>query len=175
MTIIVCPISRLQETLSHSGAQYVITLVRDEELISRERESLRGNGIESDKHLWLEMDDIDEELDGMIAPNEQHIDKLIAFLKKWDRSRPLIVHCYAGISRSTAAAFISTCIVCPNFTEIEIAKRLRLASPTARPNSRFIAVADSYLNRNGRMVHAVSAIGEGIGAYEGRPFTLHLD
>jgi predicted protein tyrosine phosphatase len=153
--IIVCPLSRLQETVGKSGAQRVITLVRSEELISHERESLRGNCIELDRHLWLEVDDITEALEGMIAPNEEHVEELTASLEGWNRSTPLIVHCYAGISRSTATAFVLACALLPNLAETEIAKRLRLASPATRPNTRIVAHADSYLKRGGRMVRAV--------------------
>jgi predicted protein tyrosine phosphatase len=120
------------------------------------------------------MDDIAEEMDGMIAPSEEHIEDLIRFLERWDRSTPLIVHCYAGISRSTAAAFISACVVSPCFPENEIARRLRLASPTARPNTRLVSIPDARLGRNGRMIRAVSAIGEGLGAYESTPFVIRL-
>jgi predicted protein tyrosine phosphatase len=59
--------------------------------------------------------------------------------------------------------------------ESEIARRLRLASPTARPNARFVAIADTYLKRDGRMVRAVSMIGEGKGADKGSPFAISLD
>ena len=103
--IIVCSLARLQETVGKSRARHVVTLVRDEELIRREREALRSNGVKAEDHLWLEMDDIAEEMDGMIAPNEKHVEQLITFLKRWDQAQPMVVHCYAGISRSTAAAF----------------------------------------------------------------------
>jgi predicted protein tyrosine phosphatase len=175
MTIIVCPLSQLQKTLGQSGARHVVTLIRDDELIGREREGLRVNVGDLDGHLWLEMDDIADEMEGLIAPDQAHVEKLAAFLAGWSRAAPLIVHCYAGISRSTAAAFISACIVSPQLSETEIARRLRLASPTARPNSRLIAIADAHLGRQGRMVRAVSEIGDGTGAYEGEPFAIRLD
>src|SRR6202171_4381900 len=104
--IIVCSLARLQETVGKSRARHVVTLVRDEELIRREREALRSNGVEAEDHLWLEMDDIAEEMDGMIAPSEKHIERLLTFLKRWDRTQPMVVHCYAGISRSPPAGFV---------------------------------------------------------------------
>ena len=139
--IIVCSLARLQETVGKSRARHVVTLVRDEELIRREREALRGNGVKAEDHLWLEMDDIAEEMDGMIAPNEKHVEQLIAFLKRWDQAQPMVVHCYAGISRSTAAAFVAVCALSPRSDEHPIARALRRASPTATPNARLVAVA----------------------------------
>jgi predicted protein tyrosine phosphatase len=173
--IIVCSLSRLQETVGKSRARHVVTLVRDEELIRREREALRGNGVKPEDHLWLEMDDIAEEMDGMIAPSEQHVEQLIAFLKRWDRAQPMVVHCYAGISRSTAAAFIAACAISPERSEAEIAARLRAASPTAYPNRRLVALADRYLKRGGKMTAAIETMGFGVGAYEAEPFGLDLD
>jgi predicted protein tyrosine phosphatase len=173
--IIVCSLSRLQETVGKSRARHVVTLVRDEELIRREREALRGNGVKPEDHLWLEMDDIAEEMDGMIAPSEQHVEQLIAFLKRWDRAQPMVVHCYAGISRSTAAAFIAACAISPERSEAEIAARLRAASPTAYPNRRLVALADRYLKRGGKMTAAIETMGFGAGAYEAEPFGLDLD
>ena len=173
--IIVCSLSRLQETVGKSRARHVVTLVRDEELIKRERAALLSNGIQPDDHLWLEMDDIAEAMDGMVAPSHEHVEKLLAFLDRWDRAQPMVVHCYAGISRSTAAAFISACVLSPKRDEAEIAARLRAASPTAYPNRRLVALADAHLGREGRMSAAIETMGFGIGAYEAEPFGLKLD
>ena len=173
--IVVCSLARLQETVVKSRARHVVTLVRDEELIRREREALRSNGVKSEDHLWLEMDDIAEEMDGMIAPSEQHIERLLTFLKRWDRTQPMVVHCYAGISRSTAAAFVAACAISPKRDEAEIAARLRAASPTAYPNRRLVALADRHLGRSGRMSTAIERMGFGIGAYEAEPFALDLE
>jgi predicted protein tyrosine phosphatase len=100
---------------------------------------------------------------------------LVTFAKRWDRAQPLVVHCFAGISRSTAAAFISACALAPERDEEEIALRIRKASPTASPNPRLVALADSYLGRQGRMVRAVERIGTGLPAYEAEPFELRWD
>jgi predicted protein tyrosine phosphatase len=173
--IIVCSLARLQETVGKSRARHVVTLVRDEELIRREREGLRGQGIKPDDHLWLKMDDIADEMDGMIAPSEEHVERLVTFLGRWDRAQPMVVHCYAGISRSTAAAFIAACALSPARNEAEIAAQLRAASPTAYPNRRLVALADRHLKRGGRMSAAIETMGFGIGAYEAEPFVLDLD
>ena len=173
--IVVCSLSRLQETVEKTRARHVVTLVRDEELIRREREGLKSHGVMPENHLWLEMDDIAEAMDGMIAPSEEHVERLIAFLDRWDRTLPMVVHCYAGISRSTAAAFVAACALSPERGEIEIAARLRAASPTSYPNRRFVALADRHLGRAGRMSAAIETMGFGIGAYEAEPFALALD
>jgi predicted protein tyrosine phosphatase len=87
----------------------------------------------------------------------------------------MVVHCYAGISRSTAGAFVTICALNPQRDEIKIAQALRDASPTATPNLRIIRIADQMLGRNGRMVAAVESIGTGRAAYATEPFRLNLE
>jgi predicted protein tyrosine phosphatase len=85
------------------------------------------------------------------------------------------VHCWAGISRSTAGAFITACALNPQRDEMKLARAIRDASPTATPNARLIALADRILDRNGRMVAAIEAIGRGIACHEGTPFRIDLE
>jgi predicted protein tyrosine phosphatase len=108
-------------------------------------------------------------------PDERHVADLLSFVRRWDRSAPLVVHCYAGISRSTASAFASVCALNPHRSEDSIAQSLRLASPTATPNIRIVSLADRLLGRSGRMVAAIETIGRGILATEGTPFRLDLE
>ena len=53
---------------------------------------------------------------------------------RWDRAQPLVVHCYAGISRSTAGAFITACALNPQRDETDDRAGAARASPTAMPN-----------------------------------------
>jgi predicted protein tyrosine phosphatase len=167
--ILVCPFSRLHDIVAETGARHVITLIDASTSVAR------PNSIAIDDHLDLRMDDILEPIPGLIHPCEEHVDSLIRFLDRWDREKPLVVHCWAGISRSTAAAFVAACALAPGRDEAEIAQRLRAASPTASPNGRIVALADRRLGRKGRMVEALSQIGRGSLAYEAEPFRLTLD
>ena len=111
----------------------------------------------------------------MSRPARSTSQKLIAFARGWDRATPLVVHCYAGISRSTAGAFVTACALNPARAEIVIAQKLRQRSHTASPNRRIVSIADGLLGRNGRMVDAIEAIGPGAMAYEAVPFRLELE
>ncbi len=165
----VCSLARLHETVAATGARHVVTLLKDTDLVER------PGGIRSENHLILGMDDITGPLDGYIAPADEHVTRLLDFVRGWDRAAPLVMHCYAGISRSTAGAYVAACALNPHRDEATIAHTLRRASPTATPNFRIVALADRALGRGGRMTTAIEEIGRGVMAFEGDPFRLDLE
>lgn len=167
--IYVCPLSKVEQTVSNTGAEKLLSL------LSAGTEMIRPASIASENHLHLVMHDIAEVQDGMTMPGEAHVRRLLDFARAWDRSRPLVVNCYAGISRSTASAYIIAAALAPSRDEVELAQTLRWLSPSATPNPRLVAVADAILGRDGRMVAAVKAIGRGADAFEGTPFGLEID
>jgi predicted protein tyrosine phosphatase len=165
----VCSLARLHETVEEIKASHVVTLLKDRHLVSR------PDGIAAERHLILGMDDICEPTDGYVCPAEEHVADLISFVRGWNRDAPMVVHCYAGISRSTAGAFVSACALNPQRDEATIAWSIRRASPTAMPNRRLVSLADRLLSRQGRMLAAIEAIGPAVGAFEGHPFRLDLE
>jgi len=165
----VCPLARLNETVEATGARHVVSLLGDEAHVER------PTGITPANHLWLRLHDISSPMDGYIIPDESHVADLLDFVRGWDRRAPLVVHCYAGISRSTASAFASVCALNPRRDERDIALALRGASPTATPNIRIVSLADRLLGRNGRMVAAIETIGRGVLASEAEPFRLEVE
>ena len=164
----VSPRSRLEDTLAACRAERLITLLREGS------DFVRPEIIEAPNFLLLSMHDIVEERDGMTAPASHHVEALLAFAEAWDRKRPLAINCYAGISRSTAAAYIIACALGPSRDEEELAATLRGLSPSATPNIRLVALADDILGRRGRMTAAIRGIGRGAEAFEGEPFVLDL-
>jgi predicted protein tyrosine phosphatase len=165
----VCSLARLHDTVRETGARHIVTLMKDVSLVHRPATIVAQN------HLLLDMDDINEHMDGYVAPGEAHVDELLRFVRAWDRAAPLVVHCYAGISRSTAGAFVTACALNPGRDEATIAQALRAASPTATPNLRIVSLADRMLERDGRMIAAVAGIGRGMAAYASEPFRLDLE
>jgi len=165
----VCSLARLHETVEDTGARHVVSLVGDEANV------VRPNAVAPENHLWLRLHDISSPLDGYIMPDEEHVADLIRFVRGWDRRAPMVVHCYMGISRSTASAYASVCALNPQRDEIGIAQALRRASPTATPNIRIVSLADKLLGRDGRMVAAIETIGRGNLAEEAAPFRLELE
>jgi predicted protein tyrosine phosphatase len=92
-------------------------------------------------------------------PSAMHMDVLLEFLLFWSRTAPILIHCRAGIGRSTAVAFITACLHNPHADELEIAIKLRRASPLARPNETLIQLADAAMGRKGRMSNAIAETG----------------
>src|SRR6478609_3702868 len=165
----VCSLAALPETVRLTKASHVLTVMANAEQVARPVSVLPAN------HLKVPMDDITEEMDGFVAPSEAHIEQVLNFVRGWDRDAPLVVHCYAGISRSTASAFAAACALNPHRDEISIARQIRAASPIAQPNRLIVSLADKALGREGRMLRALDEMGPGSMMVEGRPFRVDLD
>jgi predicted protein tyrosine phosphatase len=126
------------------------------------------------RRLLLISHDLAVETEGYQAPTRDDVARLLAFAGGWDGARPLLVHCWAGVSRSTAAAYVIACARSDR-SERDIALALRQASPGATPNPLIVAHADALLGREGRMSAAIAKIGRGAEVSLGAPFELQLD
>lgn len=164
----VCSLAKLNVTVAESSASHVLTLIKNRDLVKT------PPGIAPDRHLILDLADIAAPREGEVAPSEEHVGQLIDFVSGWNADFPLVIHCYAGVSRSTAAAFTAMCHLMPHIPEAEHARLIRKLSPTATPNPLIVSLADRMLSRNGRMVEACDAIGRGADCTEGTPFSVPL-
>jgi predicted protein tyrosine phosphatase len=165
-TIYVAPLSRVQTTVADAAIGHLVTLINHDTLVQT------PPSIQPERHLRLAMNDICEPSEGLVVPSVGHVSDLVDFALGWDRRAPLLIHCWAGISRSTAAAFITLCALNPEIDEEKLARVLREASPTAYPNRLLVALGDEALSRSGRMIEAVEAIGRGEFAEEAPVFML---
>jgi predicted protein tyrosine phosphatase len=154
--IIVGPLASIAELAVRHRVSEMVSL------IAEGQDFHRPGVIRADRHLKLAMNDIAFAGTGnLVAPSEQHVVDLIAFVKDWDRAAPLLIHCWMGVSRSPAAAVITALAVDPDQDEFELAQRLRQVAPHATPNTRLIEIGDRALGREGRLVAAVKSIGRG--------------
>jgi predicted protein tyrosine phosphatase len=169
MSIIVCPLSRVPEVAREKKPSHVVSLLDP----GTPFPVLAGYGHE--RHFQLEIHDIEMKMEGLDALCDERMRRILEFVGGWGRDEPILIHCYAGISRSTATAYITACAHNPEVDEEEIALALRAASPSASPNRRFVALADAELGRGGRMTRAIEKIGRGaswLDIGEAVPFTL---
>lgn len=165
--IYVCSLPRVPETVTRVGAGRLLSM------LSEGTPMERPAGLSAEQHLLLNFHDIAEPQEGFTPPSEANVRNILEFGESWDRAAPLVINCFAGISRSTASAYMIAAARSRNRDEAELAQEVRRLSPTATPNPLMIAIADEILGRNGRMVRAIRDIGRGEEAgYEGVPFGL---
>ncbi|MDG2048188.1 MAG: tyrosine phosphatase family protein [Halioglobus sp.] len=164
--IIVSPLKNIGDAAKIHGPHEMISLMGPIQNFDR------PDIIRQDRHLIVRINDINVEMQGLVYPEESHVSNIIEFARSWDQKKPLLIHCWFGISRSPAAALISALANRPDQDDFELAYRLREASACATPNQRIIEIGDTLLGRNGRLCRAVNAIGRGKEASQGIPFTL---
>ncbi|PCH82615.1 MAG: tyrosine protein phosphatase [Hyphomicrobiales bacterium] len=169
-SIIVCPLNKVKEAARISGATHMLTLLGKEQKVSR------PDSIPASQHLHLSFSDVTEPTEGFVAASASDIEQLIEFVTvQWKADTPLLIHCWMGISRSTAGAFIALCANQPHRSEFVLARALRSASPSASPNRRLVEFADKFLGRDGRMNEAIRLMGRGSDAFEGTIFEMFLE
>lgn len=156
MTLVVCPAAALAEICRLRQPSHLIRMRSPDPGAMAPQPDM---GVTH--RLDLAFHDIATPQPGLVAPDAGTIAALLTFAATWDGARPLVVSCFAGVSRSTAAAFILACARRPAEHENDIALRLRQAAPTATPNAGMVALADGALGRAGRMIAAIAALGRG--------------
>lgn len=169
MPILVCPLSRVTEVVAARKPQRVVSLLDPEFAFPDLGPTYAG------RHLRLSFHDVHTKAGGATPPSVAHITELLAFVSTRNHAETILIHCRAGIGRSTATGFIVACLENPDVSEREIAIALRRTSPTARPNETLIALADAAMHRGGRMTAAIDETGRGLAwvtVQEGEPFEM---
>ena len=99
-----------------------------------------------------------------ILPNKLHIEKTIKFIESWDQSKPIVVHCWCGVSRSMAIATYILCKLCPE-SIISNIRYIRSKAPHANPNTLMLSMFEKYLGIEGKIIEA----------YKKYPYTKKYD
>jgi predicted protein tyrosine phosphatase len=111
------------------------------------------------ERIELRFDDIIEELPDRAPPQRAHVEQLLALgrdlLAEPGHEPHLLVHCHAGISRSTAAMTLILAQACPERSASEIVGEVLRIRAKAWPNLRIIEFGDALLGRGGELVSAV--------------------
>jgi predicted protein tyrosine phosphatase len=116
-----------------------------------------------DRHhrTTLRFNDIIEPTPGMILPEKEHAEQIVAFGEEVvddleeGREGHLLIHCHMGISRSTAAMITMLAMARPDEDEERVLERLVEIRPYAWPNIRLTRFVDGILGRSGRLTNAV--------------------
>jgi predicted protein tyrosine phosphatase len=112
------------------------------------------------KRLTLRFDDELDPRPGVVLPERNHIEELLRFgeglaAEESDPLWHLLVHCHAGISRSTASMAMLLADARPRLDEDAVFAHIREIRPQAWPNSRMISFADDLLGRGGKLIAAL--------------------
>jgi len=166
--LLVCPLSALDVSLQDHGPSHLVSLLSPERMIETPK------GFDPAHHLRLGIDDVADPENADNPPGRDHVERLLAFGRGWDGRSPLLIHCWAGISRSMASAFVLLCDRLEQGREIDIALAMRRRAPHASPNTLMVRHADEALGRGGRMVKALSTMGQPLSVMEGVPTAFPL-
>ncbi len=114
------------------------------------------------KKLELRFDDIIEETPGRHAPRSDDVTRILAFGRDlMAEPRPdvhLLVHCHAGISRSTAAMTLILAQALPGQPAEAVLARVHAIREKAWPNLRMMEIGDAMLGRGGTLVEAAHGL-----------------
>ncbi|MYE82145.1 MAG: hypothetical protein F4X36_09960 [Gammaproteobacteria bacterium] len=147
-------VSNLADLETHARA------VRPDRLISiiqPEFQPPTPNAVSPERHLRVPVHDISEPAPGSVLPERHHVEVIVRFLDDWRAVDSLMVHCLAGVSRSSATALLAHFLTTGD--AFASARALRKAAPHAWPNRRIVALADNVLDCRGRLREAVDAMG----------------
>src|ERR1700742_130829 len=141
--ILVTPLSALDDAIASHRPSHIVTLLSPEHMIATPA------GFAAERHLKLGVNDVADPSAGNDPPARAHIEKLLAFAREWDTNQPLLIHCWAGISRSMASAYTVLCDRLGPGREVEIAMAIRRRAAHANPNPLLVRHADEALKRKG--------------------------
>ena len=159
--ILVSPLSAVPGTMRAYNPSHLISLLSPEFMIET------PEGFPPSRHLRVNAHDIAAPEPGKTHICAHHISALLEFARSWDAKRPMLVHCWAGVSRSQATAFSILCDRSLPGDEQRSAREIRARAPHAHPNRLIVRLADDMLDRQGNMMKAVEDMGPGSVVEEG--------
>lgn len=161
MRLLVSAGSRVAHILAREPVDHVLSLVSPDATLTP---------IEIPRTV-LRFNDIIEPRPGLVTPDVAMIEAILAL----QGPVTLLIHCFAGVSRSTAAAYVLACASRSPGEEAALAAFLRRTCPEATPNALMVSLADDLLGRGGAMRQAIADLGRGAETFEGSPIDWRLD
>lgn len=163
--IIVAPLTHVESLTLSERPAYILSVIGADYMPATPA------GYDPARHIKLAMHDIVEQEFDMVPPAKQDAARIIEIARGWDRQAPLLVHCWAGVSRSGAAALMTMAALNPG-REMEAAQLMRARSSWAWPNPLLLEYADDLLKCDGRLMAAARALSPANLAAQGEPYRL---
>ena len=107
------------------------------------------------EQLVLRFDDICEPIDDFIEPQAIHVQRALLFADRIGDGS-LLVHCHAGISRSSAIGLAIIAKKLGTGKELESVEMLEKINPYSYPNKSLVLMTDEILDRNMKLYKMVS-------------------
>ncbi len=98
----------------------------------------------------------DVEFERADAPDRNAVYRILLFSQAFTAKDRILIHCRAGVSRSTAIACAVLAQHSPAGKEKEVVAHVRTLRPFMVPNFLIIRLADDILQRGGNLVTAVA-------------------
>ena len=147
--IIICGLADIQSCVDKYKPDKMLTI------INKNFSPDTPQGMNEDRHIKMLIDDISEPREGFVLPEKHHAQSLLDFTNDWDTTKPLLVHCHMGISRSTATSLGVAAKFDPDNIEI-IIENLKGIAPHASPNKIMTKYYDEILNLNNRLYSSLA-------------------
>ena len=147
--IIICGLADIQGCVDKYVPDKMLTI------INKNFSPDTPKGMDESRHLKMLIDDISEPREGFILPEKHHVQTLLDFTDDWDVSKPILIHCHMGISRSTSTSLGVAAKFDPKNIELTIEK-LKEIAPHASPNKIMTQYYDEILNLNNRLYSSLA-------------------
>lgn len=152
--ITVCGIEELEGHCA-AGVSHVLSILDPEWPVP----AAFGSFGEHEK-LELRFHDIIEDADRQLGPTELHVEQLLRFgrdmLEEPAADVHLLVHCHAGISRSTASMTLILAQALPQHSAADLLEQVVRIRDKAWPNLHLLELGDAMLGRDGTLVAAAA-------------------
>ena len=112
------------------------------------------------RRLSLRFHDIIDAVPQRLPPSRGDVELLLAFGREAAAAPAphLLVHCHAGVSRSTASAALILAQAYPERPAADVLDAIAMLRPRAWPNLRILELGDELLGRNGEIVAAAARV-----------------
>ena len=143
--IIICGLADIENAVETYKPDMMLTI------INKNFSPETPQGLNPSRHLKMLIDDISEPRDGFRLPGKEDVQKLLDFTSDWDQSKPIIIHCHMGISRSTATSLGLICKLDPDNLDLHVEKLMKIA-PHASPNKLMTKYVDEILGLENKLL-----------------------
>lgn len=153
----ICGVDRLEQ-VSSSNFTHVISIW--DSAWARSEAKVRNAMVKTfpQSHLHLAFfDDAEEQHPGETLFSSAHMERILRFSETIVPGAPVLVHCFAGLSRSPAVAFVLACRFDRSLNAGFVLDGLLEKHPTIAPNRHIVKIGDALLERSGELIEAATA------------------